>query len=40
MTYWPLAGLAIVVIGFALRFNPLWVCNVVIIYAGAFLLWN
>ena len=25
MNYWPLAGIAIVVLGFALRFNPLLV---------------
>jgi uncharacterized membrane protein len=34
MTYWPLLGIALVVIGFALRFNPLLVVAVAAIVTG------
>ena len=35
MNYWPLLGIALVVIGFALRFNPL----LVVFVAGIFMVW-
>ena len=34
MSYWPLAGIALVVLGFALRFNPLLVVAVSAILTG------
>ena len=34
MNYWPLLGIALVVIGFALRFNPLLVVAVAAIVTG------
>ena len=34
MTYWPLLGIALVVIGFALKFNPMLVLTVAAIVTG------